>query len=414
MAKPKNIFSTINGKLNQLKHFELFGDEGSLTTNVYPLKVESLKSLTVRVNENSFTKLLTYISGLQNLENLTIYLYSRYYELLVQDINLLCSFTMLKSLVIQECFELTFELLQILIMHLPKLISFALGDAENFCNTSDDLLKVVSVCHKLSLLELIRNLGLPSIDYSFCTRFSDIMDINRSNLKMILSCDVDEKMIFTREEARFTGENFAGVTLNRILYWKGYDAIRSSSNKNLIELKKDVLTKIATLLDANALLSLAQTCERGQRFVIEFLTENRVFHCAVTPENYTNENVFVALGEYIHRIKVNLYHFTYDDEDDEDVEGTASHELKAKFLKCVNQYCGNSLIEMEIKDIVQIQSNTNLYWPNLKKMELSTINIQKLRRFKCPELTHLNILHFINDIMVHTIGRQTLFQILPI
>lgn len=202
------------------------------------------------------------------------------------------------------------------------------------------------------------------------------MEINESNLKMTLLCDTDDKMFFTRDEARFIDLVSSDEISHRILYWKGYDAF-NSSKKNLLEL----LMKIATFLDGNALLSLSQTCMQGQRFVIEYLTGNKVFHCAVTPKICTNENVFIVLGEYIRRIKVDLTHYSYESDDDENVEGTASHQLKTKFMNCINRYCGNSLEDMEIKHCVQIQSKTNLCWPNLKKLKFSAIDFQKLQRF---------------------------------
>lgn len=380
---------TVNGKLNLLKKLELVGDKASFTKNSTILGLNSLKTLCVRANSNSFVPLLTSIrNGFKMIEELAIYVWD-YYEFQVEDINILRSFNTLKTLEVTDGFELPFELLKILIVHLPNLVTFSLGNACNLCETNDDLLNVVSVCQKVSLLDLTINPELPILNYELCTRFANIMEINGSNLKLELSNEL-AKIILTQEEGRFIKDSFtARSPTHHVIYWKGYDAASSSSSTNLFELNEEILKKIASFLDGNALHAFYQTCTKAQQLVTEHVT-NTVFHCKVTPRKCTNENVFMVLGEYVSRISINLDHYSFDEDDDEDNPNSASHQLKTKFMKCINQYCGESLVEMEIKESVQIE--TIAYWPNLRKLKISSyIDIQKLQLFHCPELTHLHI-----------------------
>lgn len=388
---------TVNGKLNLLKKLELVGEKASFTKNSTILGLNSLKTLGVRANSNSFVPLLTSIrNGFKMIEELTIYVWD-YYKFQVEDINLLRSFNTLKTLEVSDAFELPFELLKILIVHLPNLVTFSLGNASNLCETNDDLLNVVSVCQKLSLLDLTINPELPILNYYFCTRFANIMEINGSNLKLELYSE-PVKMILTQEEGLFINDFYGEQSpTHHVIYRKGYDAASSSSSKNFFELNEEILKKIASFLDGNALHAFYQTCTKAQQLVMEHVTKT-VFHCKVTPRKCTNENVFMVLGEYISRISIDLDHYCYDEDDDEDNPNSASHQLKAKFMKCINQYCGKSLVEMEIKDSVQIE--TVLYWPNLRKLKISSyIDIQKLQLFHCPELTHLHINQFCESVV---------------
>lgn len=219
------------------------------------------------------------------------------------------------------------------------------------------------------------------LDYNFCTRFADI-SINGSDLKLELYREAD-KLILSRHEVRFIKDYENKISFHSILYWQGYDAAPTSSNRNVFELNAKILKKIVTFLDENAMSSFYQSCVRAQQLVTEHLKEN-VFHCAVTPTKCTSENVFMVLGEHIRRMYIYMEHI-----DDEDTDGTPSHELKSKFMKCVNQYCGNSLMEMKIID--SVQSDAMLYWPHLRKLKFDMIDNLKLQRFHCPELTHLVI-----------------------
>lgn len=388
IERPNNALYTVNGKLNKLKTLELVGNKTSFTNKSTILRTNSLKSLTVKVNKSSFVTLLSSIrNGFKSIEELVIYHWD-YYKLDVREIELICPFQMLKTLKLTDAFELPYDLLKTLIINLPYLISLNLGNAENLCQTHDDLLNVVYVCRKLKVLRLDLKSDLPILNYNFYTRFTHIVEVNQSNLKLEL-WNENEMMIITSDEAHLIEETFyeEDTQCRHILYWKGYEAASSSSNQNLLELNEEILKKIFTCLDGNALLAFYETCMQAKQLVIEHITKN-VFHCTVAPRKCTNENVFMRLGEYIQRIKVNLEYDTYDDEDDEDDENSASHKLKIKFMKCVNQYCGKSLIEMAIDGSVQI--DTVLYWPKLKKLKIfSYIDAEKLQRFQCPELTHL-------------------------
>lgn len=409
IEKSYEFLYAVNGKLNNVKTLGLSckkAKKANIMDKSSILRMDSLKTLTVGIDQNSFVPLLTSIrEGIKTIEELTVSYVGYYHELNVEEVKLLCSFDMLKTLELTVSWQLSFDLLKLLIINLPNLVSFSLADAYNLCGTHDEILNVVTTCQKLSLLRLTIHSDLPVVDYSFCTRFADIVEVNGTKLKLELYSEPD-KMIFTVDEARLIkycddeNENKE----HSILYWKGYDVTLSLSNKNLLQLNEEILKKIFTFLDGKALSACYQTCVRAKQLALECIAENG-FYCAVTPPKCTSEDTFMVLGEHIQRITVNLTHDTYDSDDDEDIEGTESHKLKTTFIKWVNQYCGKSLVDMEIESTVQ--NKTIFYCPQLRKLKLACISTQKLQLFRCPELRHLDIYYFEEEVTVSIDWRQS-------
>lgn len=201
--------------------------------------------------------------------------------------------------------ELSLELLEVLVRNLPTLVSFSLGNAENLCE-NDDLLAVVSTCQKLLHLYLHVDPHLPLLNYNFHTRFNDILESNGSNLKLELHNEFD-KIVLTRDEGRLIHQKSYGGELlfqHSIRYWKGYDAAYNTSNKNLLELNKDVLANITSYLDGNALYAFYQTCKQtqaigeGKSFTKNFLrcgSSNKIYRyvcfTGFRAAHSTNENM---------------------------------------------------------------------------------------------------------------------------
>lgn len=377
------VINYVNGRLSELKTLDLFCEKIDVERmeSISPMK--NLNSLTVAISKNSFQPLISAVrAGFTKIENLELYEDEDWFELRPSDINLLCSFTTLKSLSLTDSFVLSFPQLKILVAHLSQLVSFSLGNAQNLCGTPDDILNVVSVCHKLSRLEL--NIGKqPELEFNFCVRFADMMEMYGSKLKMELAFHKTDNMIFTREESRIIRDRHDDTESHHIIYWKGYEAFNAPNptDKKFLELERDVLTKIFTYLDVNALSAIFQTCKHLRHLVIQFLHEPNVFRCTLNRENPTKENVFVVLGKYIRRIAVDL-NFDYINQA---IEGNADYLL----FKSVHRYCGTNVTELKIYGHVPIKAN--LWWPNLRKLKLSDVSIEKLRMFRCPELTHLCI-----------------------
>lgn len=386
------IIHLICDKLHNLKKLKLMDEDTiNLTKTVSLHPMDCLISLTIRVDESSFIPYLTVIQGLKKVEELNVCSW-RTHKLRAGDVDLLSSFKTLKTLELQDAYELPADLLKIIISRLTNLVSFSLGDAQNLFQTTDDLLGVVFVCRNLSFLELYMCTVEPILVYDLCTRFVDIMETNECNLKMELSFSEFDTTVFTRHEVCREDYSNENMKRHQMLYWKGYDAI-DSQKINFLDLNNEVLTKVFKLLDGNAISSLFQTCKKLQQLVIEHIAENEPFRCYVNPKKFTNENVFIVLQNYIRRIVIDLTDniHTYDDDD----EGTKSKAVLTKFVECVHQHCGNSLTELKVKGDVQIRSI--LSWPNLKKLELPSIDIEKLQLFHCTQLSHLNIRYFSGD-----------------
>lgn len=397
IRRTNNILCTMNGTLKNLKNLELIGDNVSFAKTERFSPMDNLRIFTVRVDEQSFRPLLATIrGGLKNIEKLTIYIWS-HFDLTIDDIKMLCSFNTLKELELQNGFRLSIELIKTLIAHLPNLSIFSLSDGRDLYRAVDDILNVVYVCRRLSQLEIDVK-DAPALNYDFCKRFADLMEINDCNLKLMLTFDEGDKMIFTRDEAHQCLHDmlFDEVMQHRSLYWKGYDAACSSSNRNLLDLSDNILNKIVSYLDGDALAALFQTCHQGRKLTIAYLNE-ATFRSAVCPlkprSKLTSGSVLTILGQYIRRIDIDLdvdyYIIVYDDDQDENDEATETHQLKIRFIKSVNRWCGNVLTEMKITGTIPIKAV--LHWPSLKRLHLGCVPVEILQFFNCPELTHLII-----------------------
>lgn len=140
-------------KLQQLKSLVLVDDEVDFASNSNNFQIDSLKSFTIQTTDNFFLRLLETIrDGCKNIESLLIW-NAGYDTMESSDINVICGFDKLKNLEL-KAYDLSFELLQVVVRRLPNLVSLSIGDVENLCSTQDDLFDIVLTCHKLSLLTL--------------------------------------------------------------------------------------------------------------------------------------------------------------------------------------------------------------------------------------------------------------------
>lgn len=371
------------GVLNTLKQLKSLNID-AFTKNCSVLKMDNLKSLTLRIP--TFHTLTYYQDGCRNVEYLNVVSYHG--DILLEDINILCSFDGLKTLILWNR-SLKLELVKALMLRLT-LVSLTLYPAENLFDSNDDLLDIASTCLKLSDLTLEIGTHLPMLSYDFYNRFAGIIECNRSNLKMeIRSCNTD-RIVMTREEARLVRENenrYESTVLCSVLYWKGYDAAYNQSNTNLLQLENKILENIVSYLHLNDLRAFYQTCKQTQQLVKEHLSQNIVYSSA-HPTKFIHENVYKILGGEILRMAIDFLKLSDLAAYKEDENVT---ELKRmKFIKNINQYCEN-LVELEIKH--QFVSATVLSWPNLKKLKFSSYGIitLTLQKFHCPKLTHLEI-----------------------
>lgn len=373
------------GVLNTLKQLKSLNIGAlKITNNCSVLKMDNLKSLTVSIS--TFHTLAYYRDdGCKNVEYLNVECHG---DLLLDDINILCSFDGLKTLIL--CNEsLKLELVKALMLRLT-LVSLTLYPAENLFDSHDGLLDIASTCLKLSDLTIETGTYLPMLSYDFYNRFAGIIECNRSNLKMEIRSYNTDRIVMTREEARLVREDenhYESTVLCSVLYWKGYDAAYNQSNTNLLQLENKVLENIVSYLHLNDLRAFHQTCKQTQQLVKEHLSQNIVYSSA-HPTKFIHENIYKILGGKILRMAIDF--LKHSDLAVYEVDDNVTELKRMKFIKDINQHCEN-LVELEIKH--EFVSETVLSWPNLKKLKFSSYGIitLTLQKFHCPKLTHLEI-----------------------
>lgn len=391
---PIDVLHAVDDQLNKLKTLELSCEKDTFTNYSTTFKMDSLEAVTLRYDSSLIPILSSLRKGCNNIEHLCIY---RYHGLDIADIEVICSFDALKTLKIYDVYEFPLKLFKKLIHGLPSLTSVSISDAGDICKSHDDLLSVVEMCHRLSTLTLMpfHFSKVPKLNYDFYERFANIIERNGSNLKLYLeSEDFEDKTIVSKEEIQFIFASNSDVLSHNILFWKGYDAVHSSS---ILDLNEKILMKIIDSLDGNDLYAFYQTCKHMQKLVKKYLSEHVLWSTLDPfrhPEVLVGENVYHGLGQHIHRLKLNLKSSCIDDTDLDEV---AAYKKKVlTYLKTVNKHCGKYLIALNV-DINEedIEEEIHLSWTNLRELSFGNpINNQTLRMFDCPHLTQLEIQHY--------------------
>lgn len=358
-----SLIDTMSDKLNQLKTLHLAPPDEKLEyigdSTIF--KFDGLESLHIAVAANSFVNVLTaFRNGCKNIKCLKVSngKWGKCQSLDLKYLNVICSFDMLETLELEH-YHLEVQLIEVIVSRLPNLVSLKIFRVTNISST-EEFMSVVLICKNLTYLELFADL---EFNFDLFTRVCDIIRSAGRNMKLVLQ-NWRGTTIITHEDARRKSNTFADPLEYSVLYWKGYDASYTQSNKSLLDLNNNCLTRIIALLDANSLHTLYRTNTLLQQLVKTYVLNN-VFY--VSTLDKILEDVYRDLGENIRYIKA------FD-----------------QCLEKVNKYCVN-LNEMELCDIVKIESL--LYWPNLKKLKLnvSFVQVLSLTLFQCPELTHLEI-----------------------
>lgn len=157
--------------------------------------------------------------------------------------------------------------------------------------------------------KIVKSYPRPTLNYNFYTRFADIVECNKSNLKMVL-CSSSDEIVLTKDEARLVHEDqkFESTFFHEILYWKGYDSAYSLSKTSLLQLNDRILENIITYLHGNDLHAFYRTCKHSKQLVKQYLSENTFYSSADTTK-LIHENVFKDLGEHILQMVIDFVDF---------------------------------------------------------------------------------------------------------
>lgn len=360
-----NIMDSLNGKLPNLRSLDVcFSNfrryfrppNKNLVSTV--ITMEKLEFLSLMGKSRSILGPIS--KGCKNIQKLK--LWSQLEDGEWNDtVSAICSLDKLTKLKI-NAHNIGVSHLQRIVDRLPNLTRLHLTDISSKSDAFKSLPIIVASSMKLIKLKA-NDRNEVNWSHEFIKSMAKLTQLI-NGLKVQITSGRDQ-LIITRGEVR---------RCNSIIYCVGNVCINDASTLNLLDLSDPYLEKIISLLDADSLCVLYNSCTRMQKLVKDYISSH-VFHVTTI----IKENVLHTLGNHISHISVKNV-------------GPDGSVLWPN----INRHCP-SITEL-VTTGYRLTITDTLVWPNVKKLIISVyanINYHSVRLFVCPMLEHLEI-RFLN------------------
>lgn len=371
----------VNGKLPRLKELRLqrwyVAEPIQMQIQV---KMENLESLEMWTDQYTYVNILDAMTECKNLTKITMKC-----DNWIDDIaDALREYPQLKSIEVNAPGS-QLEFMNRIIEEHQNLTEIQFdGIADDI--RIDDILHTIVISTKLSRLT-IGMTKMPALNYSFVCEMAETTQHN-SQLRIEL---VEWHKSFVHSYKPKVN-SYKGVVRrgNTILYWTGYEPMRSLTSTGLLDLNDKCIGKLMSFLNVNDITALFNTCKHTQNAVKKHLVENieREWKDEWIMPSKLEENFFDCVGKHIRSANLS---------------GITEHIDRnnvAKLWKDINRNF-TRLTELTVDNIDAYRLNGFDYpWPNLTKIKLSSCNgigYKNLCMFDCPNLQHLEIDQFALD-----------------